>query len=68
MYSVCVFVALVIQHAMCLRHIVICGTILGEKNIEHKMCVSYFTTTFDGNIFFYSEKNCERYNGKYIYI
>jgi hypothetical protein len=56
----CVFVALDIQHAMRMRHIVSCGlplstvfyhivsyTVLfsGKKFIEHVMCVLIFSTT-----------------------
>jgi hypothetical protein len=58
--SVCVFEALVIQHAMRMRHIAICGlprstvflhilpqTAQFSKNIiEHKMCVLIPSTTF----------------------
>jgi hypothetical protein len=55
-YSDCVFVALRIQHAMCMRHIFICGlsalqyfspylikgTIFEkEKLTEHKMCFDF---------------------------
>ena len=61
-YSVCIFEASSIQHAMCLHHIVICAvsasaivfhvisndTILGGGGafIEHKMCVLIISTTF----------------------
>jgi hypothetical protein len=58
--SVCVSVALVIQHAMRWSHIVICGLprstvvfqhflingTIFEKKSEHKICVLIFSTTF----------------------
>ena len=54
-YSECVFVALVIRHAMCMRHIDICGlpglqyfsTLshkrrdFSKKVTEHKMCFEF---------------------------
>jgi hypothetical protein len=63
-YSECVFVALVIQHATRIRHIVICrvsgSTIFfhtisqtaqfsEKKFIENKMCILIFPTTFVRN-------------------
>jgi len=60
-YSECVLVALVIHHAMRMRHIVICDLprsaifftlsherhLFGKKKVtEHKMCVLIFSTTF----------------------
>jgi hypothetical protein len=58
--SLCVFVALGIQRAMRMHHVIcglprfriffplflINGTIFGKKVIEHKMCVLTFCTTF----------------------
>jgi hypothetical protein len=61
LHNLYMFVVLGIQHAMCLRHIAICGlsgsTILFfshclikgtnvEKIIEHKACASIFSTLF----------------------
>jgi hypothetical protein len=67
--EVCVFVALVMQHAKRMRHhlrstlvysifphYLIKGTIFGKKVIEHKMCVLIFSTTFVCNIYHCKKK------------
>jgi len=79
-YCKCVFVALGIQHAMCMHQIVICGrphctesfhsigqTARSEKKklLNTKICVLIFFKTFVRNIC-YSKKN-ERDTIKYVY-
>ena len=80
-YSVCVCVAFVIQHAKRMRHIAICGlpTIqyistlshkrhdFQKKVNEHKMCVWSFSTNFSWNTS-YSRKNWARYGQKYTSV
>jgi hypothetical protein len=74
--SGCVFVAFGIQHAMRLRHRIICdlsgSTIFfhtvsltarfcKKKVIEHEIIVLIYSTTFEGNIF-HSKKKRARYD------
>jgi hypothetical protein len=76
-YSECIFVALVIQQAMRMRRIFICGlsgpTVffhihtqhnLKKKVIEHKMCVLISSASFVWKIS-YSKNNSMRYYHKY---
>jgi hypothetical protein len=75
------FVGLVVQHAVRMRHIVICGlpgctkfshiisqTARFSKNVtELKMCVLIFSTTFVCNIF-HSKKNLAGFDHKYMSV
>ena len=76
--AVCVFVALVIQHARSMRHIVICGlsgftlflhiiSWFSNKVVEHKIRVLIFSTAFVWNNS-YSKKKWTRYEYKWILV
>jgi hypothetical protein len=79
-YSECVFVALVIRHAMRMRH-VSCQAVQyfstlfhnqhnffkKKKVIEHKMCVLISFTNFIWNIY-HSKKNWARYDHKCTFV
>jgi len=77
-YSECVYVVVVIQHAMHLRYFVICGlqgstvflniiskrhNFSRKKGIEHKSCVLIFSATFCVT-HFHSKMNLTRYDKK----
>ena len=80
-FSLFVFVALGIQHAMCMCHIAICGlphsiyfNTLSHKwhdfwkiLIEPKTCVLRFYTTYAWNIYHF-KNNCARCDQKYILV
>jgi hypothetical protein len=76
-YSECQFIALGLQHAMCLCHIVVPDRMynnfnylkkaqLSKKDIERKMSVLIFST-FVRNIF-HSKNNSARYQQNCIFI
>jgi len=77
-----IFVALIIQHAMRIPHIVICGppsskiffhiislkAEFAEKKVtKYKMCVLSFSTKFTWNIF-HPKKNWARYDRKCVLV
>jgi hypothetical protein len=78
-YSQCVSVALVIQHAMRMRRVILSsvvrvtvpylmnGNIFGEKMIKHEMCVLVFSTTLFCKISV-SKKNSEISQHRFTYV
>ena len=80
-YHACAFVALGNQHAMRMFHIVICdlsgskiffhvsltALFFSKKEIEYKMCVLIFSTSFVRNIY-HSKNNLARYDQKFIFV